>query len=65
MHVLRTPDERFASLPGFAFPPHHAEIPDGDGGTLRVHHLNEGPRDARVVVDFLARVQQGRAASCG
>lgn len=50
MHVLRTPDERFANLPGFPFAPHYVDIPDGEGRTLRVHHLDEGPRDARVVL---------------
>lgn len=50
MHVLRTPDERFANLPGFPFAPHYVDIPDGEGGTLRVHHLDEGPRDAKVVL---------------
>ena len=50
MHVLRTPDERFANLPGFPFAPHYVDIPDGEGGTLRLHHLDEGPRDARVVL---------------
>jgi haloalkane dehalogenase len=42
--LLRTPDDRFASLPGFAFAPHYAEVPDGDGATLRVHYVDEGPR---------------------
>jgi haloalkane dehalogenase len=50
MHVLRTPDERFANLPGFPFAPHYVEIADGEGGRLRVHHLDEGPRDGRVVL---------------
>ncbi|MFM7143002.1 MAG: haloalkane dehalogenase [Alphaproteobacteria bacterium] len=50
MKVLRTPDERFANLPGFSFAPHYVEIPDGEGGTLRVHHLDEGPRDGKVVL---------------
>jgi len=50
MDVLRTPDERFAGLPEFPFAPHYVEVPDGEGGTLRVHHLDEGPRDGRVVV---------------
>ncbi|HEX6312594.1 MAG TPA: haloalkane dehalogenase [Acidimicrobiia bacterium] len=42
MQVLRTPDERFASLPGFSFDAHYVSVPDGDGGELRVHHLDEG-----------------------
>ena len=50
MDILRTPDERFVDLPGFDFDPHWVEVPDGDGGTLRVHHLDEGPPDGQVVV---------------
>ena len=30
--VLRTPDERFADLPGYPFAPHYVDVPDGDGG---------------------------------
>ena len=50
MDVIRTPDDRFAGLPGFPFAPHYVEVADGDGGTLRVHYLDEGPRDAPVVL---------------
>jgi haloalkane dehalogenase len=50
MKALRTPDERFQNLPGYNFAPHYAEIPDGEGGTLRVHYIDEGPRDARDVL---------------
>jgi haloalkane dehalogenase len=50
MHVLRTPDERFASLPGYGFEPHYVEIPDSDGGHLRVHYLDEGPADGPPVL---------------
>ena len=50
MKVLRTPDERFANLPDYPFEPHHAEIPDLEGGTLRMHYVDEGPRDAAPVV---------------
>ena len=43
--ILRTPDARFAALPGFAFAPHYVErLPGFDG--LRMHYLDEGPRDA-------------------
>ena len=50
MEVLRTPDSRFTRLPGYDFPPCYAEVPDGEGGTLRMHYLDEGPRDGEVVV---------------
>jgi pimeloyl-ACP methyl ester carboxylesterase len=42
--VLRTADERFARLPGFAYAPRYL-VHDG----LRVHYLDEGPPDAPVV----------------
>ena len=45
MDVLRTDDGRFADLPGFAFAPHYVDDMPGYGG-LRVHYLDEGPRDA-------------------
>ncbi len=50
MDILRTPDDRFEGLDGFPFAPHYAEIPDGDGGTLRVHYLDEGPAEASPVL---------------
>ena len=50
MDTLRTPDDRFADLPGYPFAPHYADIPDGDGGSLRVHHVDEGDADAPVVL---------------
>ena len=50
METLRTPDERFRGLPGFTFEPHYAEVADPDGGTLRVHYLDEGPADGEVVL---------------
>jgi haloalkane dehalogenase len=45
MEVLRTPDERFAALPGYPFAPHYAEV---DG--VRLHYVDEGPRDAQPVL---------------
>lgn len=45
MKILRTPDERFRALPGYAFEPHYAEV---DG--LRMHFVDEGPRSAAPVL---------------
>ncbi|MEM8768302.1 MAG: haloalkane dehalogenase [Pseudomonadota bacterium] len=42
MEFLRTDDARFAELPGYPFAPHYADIADGEGGTLRMHYLDEG-----------------------
>ncbi|WP_395700038.1 haloalkane dehalogenase [Aquabacterium sp.] len=47
MTALRTPDERFQNLPGYAFAPHYLEnLPSAQG--LRLHYLDEGPADAAV-----------------
>ncbi|KAA0083219.1 alpha/beta fold hydrolase [Mycolicibacterium sp. P9-64] len=45
--VFRTPDDRFADLPGYDFAPNYADV---DG--LRLHYLDEGPRDGRPIVCF-------------
>jgi haloalkane dehalogenase len=50
MDVLRTPDSRFDGLAEFPFEPHYAEVPTGDGGSLRIHYLDEGPADGEVVL---------------
>ena len=50
MEALRTPDERFASLPDFPFAPHYLDVADGEGGALRVHYVDEGPPDADPVL---------------
>ena len=42
---LRTPDECFNGLPDFAYTPHYTQV-----GGLRVAHIDEGPRDAPVVL---------------
>jgi haloalkane dehalogenase len=50
MKTVRTPDDRFAALVDFPFSPNYVDIPDGDGATLRVHHLDEGASDAPIVL---------------
>lgn len=50
MKVRRTPDERFASLEGYAFEPHYTDVRDEDGTILRIHHLDEGPRNAAPIL---------------
>jgi haloalkane dehalogenase len=50
MDTLRTPDDRFRSLPGYPFQPRYVEVPSGDGGELRMHYVDEGPRQADVVL---------------
>lgn len=51
MKVLRTPDAAFAGITDYPFAPHYLDIKDADTGTpLRVHYIDEGPRDAPVVL---------------
>jgi haloalkane dehalogenase len=50
MKALRTPDERFHDLPGYTFEPHYLEVDDTEGGSLRVHYIDEGPADAAPVL---------------
>ncbi|HEX2070793.1 MAG TPA: haloalkane dehalogenase [Thermoleophilaceae bacterium] len=45
MEIHRTPDERFADLPGYPFEPHYAEV-----AGLRMHYVDEG--DGSPVVCF-------------
>lgn len=53
MDILRTPDASFEGLLDYPFAPHYAEVPSGDGGTLRIHYVDEGPRGAHETVLLL------------
>jgi haloalkane dehalogenase len=50
MQVLRTPDERFADLADYPFSPHYLTVIDADGSDLRIHYVDEGPRDAAPIL---------------
>lgn len=43
MRILQTPEERFVGLPNFPYPPRYAEMPDGEGGRLRMAYVEAGP----------------------
>jgi haloalkane dehalogenase len=67
--VVRTPEERFADLPGYPFDPRYATLPDG----LRMHYIDEGPAEAEVVLllhgqptwSYLYRTMVARLAQQG
>jgi haloalkane dehalogenase len=50
MQVLRTSDSCFAALPDYPFEPHYTEIIADSGEVLRIHHIDEGDRQAPVVL---------------
>jgi haloalkane dehalogenase len=50
MKILRTPDDRFGNLADYPFAPHYTTVTDPDGTSLRIHFVDEGPRDAAPVL---------------
>nr|MBA3419171.1 haloalkane dehalogenase [Geodermatophilaceae bacterium] len=50
MDILRTPEDRFSGLPDFPYEPRYADIPDGEGGTLRMAYVEHGPADGPPVL---------------
>lgn len=50
MKALRTPDEHFENLKDYPFAPNYLTVADTEGGELRIHYLDEGPRDGPVVL---------------
>ncbi len=49
MELLRTPDERFADLPGWSYDPHYVDV-TAEGQTARMAYVDEGPHDGRPVL---------------
>ncbi len=66
MAIVRTPEDRFWSLPGFSYRPHYLELPLGalipgaagmralrageQASAIRVHYLDEGSRERPAVL---------------
>ena len=50
MKIRQTPDECFANLADFPFQPHYLDLDDFEGGVVRMHYVDEGPRDGTPVV---------------
>ena len=73
MNVLRTPDDRFHDLPDFDYEPRYAEVPDGEGGRLRMSYVEAGPSDGPVALllhgepswSFLYRHVMGQLTAAG
>ena len=49
MPILRTPDDRFTDLPDYPFAPNYLILDD----QVRMHYVDEGPRDAQNIVLLL------------
>tara|TARA_B100001113_G_scaffold110334_2_gene89506 strand:- start:3312 stop:4373 length:1062 start_codon:yes stop_codon:yes gene_type:complete len=50
MKVLRTPDKYFNKIKGYPFKPIYTNIFSDDGTELRIHHIDEGPKDGPILL---------------
>lgn len=50
MKVLRTPDAAFTGLPDYPFAPHYLEVGAPGVPSLRLHYVDEGPRNAAPIL---------------
>src|SRR5258705_1540923 len=50
MEFARTPDDRSRDLPVWPFEARYASVADGEGGSLRIHYVDEGPPGADPIL---------------
>ena len=50
MKVLRTPDSCFEDIKNYPFEPVYTNIETKDGTIVRVHHIDEGPKDGPILL---------------
>jgi haloalkane dehalogenase len=50
VNYLSTADTCFVDLPGYNFAPHYMSVDDTEGGQLRLHYLDEGPKDGEIIL---------------
>ncbi len=50
MNIKRTPDECFRDLPEYDFQPHYIDIPDLRFKKLRMHYLDEGNPEGKIIL---------------
>ena len=50
MEFLTTPEHCFEQIVDFDYAPHFLRVDDYEGSSLKLHYIDEGPRDANVVL---------------
>ena len=50
MKVLRTDDKYFKKIKGYPFTPIYTNISAEDGTEIRIHHIDEGPKDGPILL---------------
>jgi len=50
LQFLTTPEHCFQQIPDFHYPPHYLQVNDNEGGSLKLHYIDEGPKDGDIVL---------------
>ena len=50
MKILRTPDSQFSNLKDYPYEPIYTNIQTHDGSDLRIHHIDEGPKEGPILL---------------
>lgn len=50
MDILRTPNSRFVRLADYPFEPHYVDVKAADTQLMRMHYVDEGPKDGNTIV---------------
>ena len=50
LEFLTTPEHCFEQITDFCYTPHFLQVDDNEEGSLNLHYIDEGPRDANVVL---------------
>ena len=50
MKILRTPEQCFINLKDYPFEPNYTVIKTECGNDMRIHHIDEGPKDGPIIL---------------
>jgi haloalkane dehalogenase len=50
LQFLTTPEHCFEQITDFRYAAHFLQVADNEGGSLELHYVDEGPKDANVVL---------------
>lgn len=50
LHFLTTPEHCFEPIKDFDYAAHFLQVDDNEGGSLKLHYIDEGPKDGNVVL---------------
>jgi haloalkane dehalogenase len=50
LQFLTTPEHCFEQIADFPYSPHFLHVDDNEGSSLKLHYIDEGPKDANIVL---------------